>query len=146
MKKLLIIIASILVFTGCTSYTCPTYAQKNSEFSYFIIAMHGTKSMAIDYNCKIWISKDYLVIKSESFGVPDTRFNFKNTEKVKGKKAWQANPLGEPYVKVYIEYSKGEYIMIYFPKNNVVTYFISTDIKKEFKPLNEYGKWYEKIN
>lgn len=151
MKNILIALFLIVMFSACTSYTCPTYAQKkeskNIEFNYFRIAtIEPNQSLAMDFNGRIWITKEWLVIKSDSYSVLDKRFNFRSEVKVKGVKAWNANPEGEPYVKVYIEYSKDEYIIVFFVKNNVVTYFISEEIKGQFQPMQKYATWYKKLN
>ena len=138
------IITAIILIFALTSYA---QIEPNIEFKFFRIAtLEPKQSLAMDFNGQIMITKEWLVIKSKSYAVLDKRFNFISEANVKGAKAWHAYPQGEPYVKVYIEYSEGEYIIVFYVKSNVVTYFISEDVKYQYAPFKEYGVWYKKLN
>lgn len=142
-----IITVIILVFAFTAYAQTDSIPEPNIKFKYFRIAtLEPKQSLAMDMRGEIWITKKWIVIKSKSYLILDKRFNLISEARVRGAKAWHANPQGEPYIKVYIEYSEGEYIIIFFVKSNVVTYFISEDVKNQFAPFKEYGTWYKKLN
>lgn len=154
MRNILKVLIIIFAFTSCTSYTCPTYAQKNDsgknykniEFKYFRVVAQGKKKVQIDIDGVIFINRKYIVIKANEFGQLDDRYDLNSRVKIKGRKAWNAHPYGKPEERVYIEYKKDEYITILFVKKYFVIYFINSKLKSKLEPLPKPGIPYEKFN
>jgi len=149
---ILLMFCSVLSFSqdiGENITQDPLYGEKlNIKFNYFRIANFSNKVSAMDVNGIIWLNDKWLVVKSNSFGVPDKMFKFKKKIKIQGKnkKAWKAYPFGAENENIYIEYKKGEYILILFVAQHVTFYFIDSSLKDETDPFPSYGVWYEKTD